>query len=197
MQDVNSKRERIKELTDLLNRASKAYYAEDAEIMDNLTYDRLYDELAALEEETNIRYADSPTIRVGYEAVDELPKMQHERPMLSLDKTKDPETLRSFIGENKTLLSWKMDGLTIVLTYTGGELSLAVTRGDGRIGEVVTPNARAFKDLPLSISFKGELILRGEAYITYEDFEEINRRIEDAVQNTKIREISAAVRSAS
>ena len=180
MQDVNSKRERIKELTDLLNRASKAYYAEDAEIMDNLTYDRLYDELAALEEETNIRYADSPTIRVGYEAVDELPKMQHERPMLSLDKTKDPETLRSFIGENRTLLSWKMDGLTIVLTYTGGELSLAVTRGDGRIGEVVTPNARAFKDLPLSISFKGELILRGEAYITYEDFEEINRRIEDA-----------------
>jgi len=155
VQAADEKKERIKELTDLLNRASRAYYAEDAEIMDNFTYDRLYDELAALEEETGIRYADSPTNRVGYEAVDELPKMEHERPMLSLDKTKDVETLRSFIGDNRTLLSWKMDGLTIVLSYTGGELALAVTRGDGRIGEVITANARAFKDLPLSIPFKG------------------------------------------
>ena len=180
MQAADEKKERIKELTDLLNRASRAYYAEDAEIMDNFTYDRLYDELAALEEETGIRYADSPTNRVGYEAVDELPKMEHERPMLSLDKTKDVETLRSFIGDNRTLLSWKMDGLTIVLSYTGGELALAVTRGDGRIGEVITANARAFKDLPLSIPFKGELVIRGEAYITYDDFEKINEKLGDA-----------------
>ena len=178
MQEMET-RTRIKELTELLNKASRAYYAEDIEIMDNLTYDRLYDELENLEKSTGIRYADSPTQRVGYESVEELPKMQHERPMLSLDKTKDIETLRSFIGENETLLSWKMDGLTIVLTYRDGKLAQAVTRGDGRIGEVVTANARVFKDLPQTIPYQGELILRGEAYITYKDFEEINESIGD------------------
>ena len=175
-----AKENRIKELVKLLNEASKAYYAEDTEIMDNFTYDRLYDELEALEKETGIFMSDSPTRNVGYESVDDLPKMQHERPMLSLDKTKDVEVLRAFIGDNKTLLSWKMDGLTIVITYRDGELYQAVTRGDGRIGEVVTNNAKVFKGLPVSIPFRGELIIRGEAYITYEDFEEINRQIGDA-----------------
>ena len=175
-----AKENRIKELVKLLNEASKAYYAEDTEIMDNFTYDRLYDELEALEKETGIFMSDSPTRNVGYESVDDLPKMQHERPMLSLDKTKDVEVLRTFIGDNKTLLSWKMDGLTIVITYRDGELYQAVTRGDGRIGEVVTNNAKVFKGLPVSIPFRGELIIRGEAYITYEDFEEINRQIGDA-----------------
>ncbi len=175
-----AKESRIKELVKLLNEASKAYYAEDTEIMDNFTYDRLYDELEALERETGIFMSDSPTRNVGYESVDDLPKMQHEKPMLSLDKTKDVEVLRAFIGDNKTLLSWKMDGLTIVITYRNGELYQAVTRGDGRVGEVVTNNAKVFKGLPVSIPFGGELIIRGEAYITYEDFEEINRQIGDA-----------------
>ncbi len=170
---------RIKELTDLLNAASKAYYAEDKEIMDNLTYDRLYDELAALEKESGIILSGSPTVNVGYEAVEELPKMEHAYPMLSLDKTKDAEALKSFIGANKTIISWKIDGLTVVLTYRGGSLNLALTRGNGVTGEVVTNNVRVFKDLPVSISFKGELVLRGEAYITYKDFEEINKNIED------------------
>ena len=177
---TSDEKNRIRELTDLLNKADRAYYAEDAEIMDNLTYDRLKDELAELEEKTGIRFADSPSVRVGYQAVDELPKVQHERPMLSLDKTKDVEVLRSFVGDQKTLLSWKMDGLTIVLEYRAGELYRAVTRGDGHIGEEVTPNARVFKDLPQKIPFKGELVIRGEAYITYQDFEEINNNIEDA-----------------
>ena len=172
--------ERMKELTALLNEASRAYYAEDREIMSNFEYDRLYDELTALEQETGTVLAGSPTLHVGYEAVDSLPKETHERPMLSLDKTKDREALRSFIGANRTLLSWKMDGLTIVLTYRGGGLEKAVTRGNGVIGEVVTANARTFIGLPLRIPFTGELVLRGEAVIGYSDFEQINSTIEDA-----------------
>ena len=171
---------RIKELIQKLNEASKAYYAEDREIMDNFTYDKLYDELASLEEESGIYMSDSPTQKVGYEAVKSLPEAYHEQPMLSLDKTKSVEELKSFIGNNKTLLSWKMDGLTIVLTYRNGELSDAVTRGNGIRGEVVTNNARVFKGLPLRIPFKGELVLRGEAYITYADFEAINEENPDA-----------------
>ena len=178
-EEKNGVEKRIRELTGQLNEASRAYYAEDREIMDNMTYDRLYDELVRLEEESGIILSDSPTHSVGYAAVDELPKMAHERPMLSLEKTKDLETLRGFIGENRTLLSWKMDGLTIVLTYRGGTLALAVTRGNGRVGEVVTNNALTFKDLPVSVPFTGELVLRGEAYITYADFERINRDLED------------------
>ncbi len=170
---------RIKELIRTLNAASKAYYAQDREIMDNFTYDRLYRELEELEEKSGILMSDSPTANVGYEAVDELPKIQHDQPMLSLDKTKDIEALRSFVGNRKTLLSWKMDGLTVVLTYRNGSLEQAVTRGNGQVGEIVTNNARVFRDLPLSIPFKGELILRGEAYITYADFEQINNEIED------------------
>lgn len=171
--------DRMKELSVILQKASKAYYQEDREIMSNLEYDRLYDELIRLEKETQMVLAGSPTISVGYEAVYELPKETHEAPMLSLDKTKDREVLRGFIGKHKTLLSWKMDGLTIVLTYKEGNLLKAVTRGNGVIGEVVTNNARVFENIPHKIPYKGELILRGEAIITYSEFEKINSSIED------------------
>ena len=176
---MQSKQYRMKELVEILNRAGRAYYQEDREIMSNYEYDALYDELQALEEETGTVFSDSPTVQVGYEAVDALPKEAHARPMLSLDKTKDREALRAFIGEHKTILSWKMDGLTIVLTYRDGQLYKAVTRGNGTVGEVVTANARKFKNLPLRISYQGELVLRGEAIITYSDFEKINEEIED------------------
>ena len=175
-----NQRERMKELIGRLQEAAKAYYQENREIMSNLEYDRLYDELQKLEAETGVVLAGSPSLTVGYEAVDELPKEAHERPMLSLDKTKDKEALKNFIGSQKTLLSWKLDGLTIVLTYRGGELDKAVTRGNGVIGEVVTNNARVFVNLPLKVPYQGELILRGEALITYSDFEEINRTIPEA-----------------
>lgn len=171
---------RMKELGEKLREASRTYYQEDREIMPNVEYDALYDELSALEKETGIVLADSPTVSVGYEAVDQLPKEEHERPMLSLDKTKEREALREFIGEHPTLLSWKLDGLTIVLTYENGELVKAVTRGNGIVGEVITNNAKVFKNIPLKISFKGRLILRGEAIITYSDFEKINETIGDA-----------------
>ena len=171
--------ERMKELIPVLQEAAKAYYQEDREIMSNFEYDKLYDELENLEKETGVTLAGSPTVSVGYEALDELPKEAHETPMLSLDKTKDVEALRDFIGDHKTLLSWKMDGLTIVLTYGDGKLQKAVTRGNGVVGEVITNNARVFKNIPLQISFKGDLVLRGEAIINYSDFEKINEEIED------------------
>lgn len=171
---------KMKELGEKLREASRAYYQEDREIMSNVEYDALYDTLSALEKETGIVLADSPTVNVGYEAVEQLPKEEHERPMLSLDKTKEREALREFIGEHPTLLSWKLDGLTIVLIYENGELIKAVTRGNGIVGEVITNNARVFKNIPLKISFKGRLVLRGEAIITYSDFEKINETIGDA-----------------
>ena len=171
---------KMKELGEKLREASRAYYQEDREIMSNVEYDALYDTLSALEKETGIVLADSPTVNVGYEAVEQLPKEEHERPMLSLDKTKEREALREFIGEHPTLLSWMLDGLTIVLTYENGELIKAVTRGNGIVGEVITNNARVFKNIPLKISFKGRLVLRGEAIITYSDFEKINETIGDA-----------------
>lgn len=170
---------RMKELVHQLNEASKAYYQENRELMSNLEYDRLYDELVSLEKETGTVLANSPTVQVGYEAVEELPKEAHESPMLSLDKTKEVDVLREFIGNQKCLMSWKMDGLTIVLTYRDGQLEKAVTRGNGTIGEVVTNNAKVFENLPLQIPFQGELVLRGEAVITYSDFERINEEIED------------------
>lgn len=170
---------RMKELVDRLGEAAKAYYQQDRELMSNQEYDALYDALLELEKRTGVVLADSPTVQVGYEAVDELPKEAHESKMLSLDKTKDREVLRSFIGERKTLLSWKLDGLTVVLTYQNGALQKAVTRGNGTIGEVVTNNARVFKNIPLQIPCKEEVILRGEALICYSDFERINREIPD------------------
>ncbi|MBE5867547.1 MAG: NAD-dependent DNA ligase LigA [Lachnospiraceae bacterium] len=175
----STKIERIKELTELLTRASRAYYAEDREIMSNFEYDRLYDELTALEEETGMVLAGSPTQTVGYEAVEELPKQHHETPMLSLGKTKSREELKDWLQDKSGILSWKLDGLTIVLTYREGRLEKAVTRGNGEVGEVITGNARTFKNLPLTIPYQGELVLRGEAVITYQDFEEINGKIQD------------------
>lgn len=174
-----SKQDRIKELVELLNRAGKAYYQESHEIMSNYEYDALYDELVALEKETGMVLANSPTINVGYEVLSELPKETHEKPMLSLDKTKEVEGLKNFLGDKEGLLSWKLDGLTIVLTYEDGKLVKAVTRGNGEVGEVVTNNAKTFKNIPLSVPFKEQLVLRGEAVIKYTDFEEINSKIED------------------
>lgn len=176
---MDGKLRRIKELTEILTKASKAYYQDDQEIMSNLAYDKLYEELEALEKETGIVLAGSPTVTVGYESVDELPKERHERPMLSLDKTKDVEVLKSFVGDQKALMSWKLDGLTVVLTYREGTLFKAVTRGNGEVGEVITNNARVFENIPLSIPYQEELILRGEAVISYRDFIKINEEIED------------------
>ena len=170
---------RMRELIPVLQKASRAYYAQDTEIMSNFEYDRLYDELKALEDETGIVLAGSPTHKVGYETLSELPKEEHERPMLSLDKTKSVEELAAFAGTHKSLLSWKLDGLTVVVTYRDGELYKAVTRGNGYVGEVITPNARVFVNLPAKIPYKGELVIRGEAIITYSDFERINRSIEE------------------
>ncbi len=170
---------RIKDLTALLGEASKAYYAEGREIMPNIEYDRLYDELEMLEKETGVVMAGSPTQKVGYEVLSELPKEIHPEPMLSLSKTKNPDELISWLGDKAALLSWKMDGLTVVLTYNDGKLTKAVTRGNGEVGEVVTANAKTFKNLPLTIPFKGELVLRGEAVIKYSDFEKINSEITD------------------
>ena len=175
----NDKMNRMKELAATLNSASKAYYAQDMEIMSNYEYDRLYDELTALEEETGIILTNSPTVHVGYEAVDELPKERHERPMLSLGKTKNREELRDWLNGKEALLSWKLDGLTIVLTFFAGKLAKAVTRGNGEVGEVITNNAKVFQNVPLSIPFQGELVLRGEAVISYSEFEKINSRIEE------------------
>lgn len=175
----NNKIKRMKELIGILNQASYAYYAKDTEIMSNYEYDALYDELMALEEETGMVLSNSPTVSVGYEAVDELPKERHEKPMLSLAKTKSREELRDWLNGKEALLSWKLDGLTIVLTYQDGELLKAVTRGNGEIGEVITNNARVFKNIPHRIAFKGRLILRGEAVITYSDFEKMNAEISD------------------
>ncbi len=170
----------MKELIALLNEASKAYYQQSEEIMSNFEYDKLYDELVALEASTGITLAGSPTVNVGYEVLSDLPKEAHPSKMLSLDKTKDPEALAAWLGDKEGVLSWKLDGLTVVLTYRNGKLEKAVTRGNGEIGEVITPNARTFENLPLTIDFKGELILRGEAVISYADFGKINEEITDA-----------------
>lgn len=170
---------RIKELVEILNKASKAYYQDANEIMSNLEYDRLYDELTELEKETGMVMANSPTIHVGYEVVSELPKEHHDSPMLSLDKTKEVTALAEFAGERECLLSWKLDGLTVVLSYEKGELVKAVTRGNGQVGEVITNNAKVFKNVPLNIPHQGSLTLRGEAIIKYSDFKKINEEIEE------------------
>ena len=176
---AENRMERMRELVSLLNRASEAYYAKDEEIISNFEYDKLYDELTALEKELGVTLAESPSAKVGYEAVEELPKERHETPMLSLAKTKSREELRDWLNGRDALLSWKLDGLTIVLTYRKGTLQKAVTRGNGEVGEVITNNALVFRNIPLTIPFQGDLILRGEAVITYSGFEKINREIED------------------
>lgn len=179
------KQDRMQELVELLNKAGRAYYQEAEEIMSNYEYDKLYDELLALEKELGITLSNSPTVNVGYEVLSELPKERHEKPMLSLDKTKNVGELKEFLGEQKAVISWKMDGLTIVLTYRDGELYKAVTRGNGEVGEVITNNARVFKNVPIKIAYQGELILRGEAVIGYKDFEKINAEIEDVESKYK------------
>lgn len=177
---MEDKKTLIKEKIELLNRAARAYYQDAEEIMTNFEYDKLYDELEALEKETGIVLGNSPTQRVGYEVLSELPKEAHPSRMLSLDKTKEREALAAWLGGQKGLLSWKLDGLTIVLTYENGSLIKALTRGNGEIGEVITSNARVFANVPVEIPYKGRLVLRGEAVIRYSDFEKINRSIEDA-----------------
>ena len=183
--DNDKKITRMKELAGILTNASRVYYAEDREIMSNYEYDKLYDELVSLEEDTGIVLAGSPTQRVGYEAVDNLPKEKHASPMLSLGKTKERAELADWLGDKEGLLSWKLDGLTVVLTYENGELSKAVTRGNGEVGEVITANAKTFINLPLRIPYKERLVLRGEAVISYPDFEKINSAITDADEKYK------------
>lgn len=176
---MNNKLQAMKDKIEILNRAAKAYYQENTEIMPNIEYDRLYDELLELEKETGVVLSTSPSINVGYELLSSLPKEKHEKPMLSLDKTKEVGTLKEWIGTERGLLSWKLDGLTIVLTYEGGKLVKAVTRGTGEVGEVITNNVKVFTNIPINISYKGNLILRGEAIIRYSDFERINNEIDD------------------
>ncbi len=175
-----TKTQRMKELVRELSAAARAYYQESREIMTNYDYDRLYDELLSLEAETGTVLSGSPTQKVGYEVLSELPKEEHERPMLSLDKTKSVETLQGWLGDQRALLSWKLDGLTVVLTYRDGALQKAVTRGNGLIGEVITNNVKVFRNVPLQIPFRGELVLRGEALMRYSDFQRINEAIPEA-----------------
>ncbi len=182
---TDSKKERIQYLVTTLNSASQKYYAQDDEVMSNFEYDRLYDELTALEQETGYVLSNSPTVRVGYEAVDELPKERHEKPMLSLGKTKDRNELAGWLDGHEGLLSWKLDGLTVVLNYFDGKLAKAVTRGNGEIGEIVTNNARTFINLPHEIAYKGNLVIRGEAVIGYRDFEKINRSLPEGTPEYK------------
>ncbi|MDF2673745.1 MAG: ligase LigA, partial [Clostridiales bacterium] len=169
----------MKDKIKILNEASRAYYQENREIMPNIEYDKLYDELLELERETGIVLSNSPSINVGYELLSSLPKEQHEKPMLSLDKTKEVGALKEWLGNQEGVISWKLDGLTIVLTYDGGKLVKAVTRGNGEVGEVITNNVKVFKNIPLNISYSENLILRGEAIIRYSDFERINNEIGD------------------
>lgn len=185
MKDNNDRRKRLEELTAKLDMAARAYYQESSEIMSNREYDKLYDELEALEKELGIVLAGSPTVRVGYEIVSSLPKERHPSPMLSLDKTKKIEELKSWIGDRDGLLSWKLDGLTIVLTYEDGRLVKAVTRGNGTTGEVITNNAKVFDNIPVIVPYKERFTIRGEAVISYEDFEKINIDMGDAAVKYK------------
>lgn len=173
----DDKIDRIHELVNILNKARYAYEQEDEEIMSNYEYDKLYDELKALEEETGTILNNSPTVNVGYEVVSDLPKKTHQTPMLSLEKTKERDELIAFLNGREGVLSWKLDGLTVVLTYDNGVLTEAVTRGNGEVGEVVTANAKTFENLPRKIAYTGHLVLRGEATISYADFEAINNSL--------------------
>ena len=180
-----NKENRMKEIIEQLNEAAKVYYQGEDEIMSNYEYDALYDELISLETETGIVLPNSPTVNVGYEVISKLEKEKHEEKALSLDKTKDRIALRDWLGSNEGVLSWKLDGLTIVLTYDNGKLSKAVTRGNGEIGEIVTHNAKFFEGVPKKIDYEGHLVVRGEALITYSEFERINASIEDETDRYK------------
>ena len=185
---MTAKQKRMLDLIQVLNRARKAYYEDKTELMSNYEYDKLEAELEALERETGTILANSPTQQVGYEVVSKLPKEAHAVPALSLDKTKEVDRLVEFLGDREGVLSWKLDGLTVVLTYEDGKLAKAVTRGNGQIGEVITPNAKTFVNVPLTIPFKDPLVIRGEALITYEDFERINQELPEGRSLIRIRE---------
>lgn len=179
------KKQRIKELVQQLDEALRVYEQEDREIMTNFEYDKRYDELVQLEQETGMILSNSPTQRAGYEILSELPKEQHESPMLSLDKTKDVQALKEWLGNKNGRLSWKLDGLTIVLTYQNGELVKAVTRGNGEVGEVITTNAKVFKNIPITIGYKSDMVIRGEAVIKYSDFKKLNETITEEAAKYK------------
>ena len=176
---MDKKLNRMKELIEILNNASRLYYQYSTPIMTDFEYDKLYDELEKLEKETNTVLSNSPTQNVEPEAIDSLVKVEHPAPMLSLSKTKSISELASFLGNQEGLISWKLDGLTIVLTYKDGKLSSGVTRGNGIIGEVVTENVKKFKNIPLTIPYKGTLVVRGEAVIKYSDFNKMNEELDD------------------
>ena len=176
---MDKKLNRMKELIEILNNASRLYYQYSTPIMTDFEYDKLYDELEKLEKETNTVLSNSPTQNVEPEAIDSLVKVEHPAPMLSLSKTKSISELASFLENQEGLLSWKLDGLTIVLTYKDGKLSSGVTRGNGIIGEVVTENVKKFKNIPLTITYKGTLVVRGEAVIKYSDFNKMNEELDD------------------
>lgn len=176
---MDKKLNRMKELIEILNNASRLYYQYSTPIMTDFEYDKLYDELEKLEKETNTILSNSPTQNVEPEAIDSLVKVEHPAPMLSLSKTKSISELASFLGNQEGLISWKLDGLTIVLTYKDGKLSSGVTRGNGIIGEVVTENVKKFKNIPLTIPYKGTLVVRGEAVIKYSDFNKMNEELDD------------------
>ena len=195
--EKKKKTKRMRELVELLNKARRAYEQENTEIMSNFEYDRLYDELLSLEKELETTLASSPTVNVGYEVLSELPKERHETPMLSLDKTKDVERLREFLGDQQAVISWKMDGLTIVLTYENGVLKKAVTRGNREIGEVVTNNAKVFRNVPLSIPFKGSLCFGEKLLFLIKILKRSMKKSEMPMQNTRIPVTCAADRSAS
>ena len=183
---MSDKIDRMKELTEVLNQAARVYYQGKDEIMSNREYDSLYDELFALEKESGVVLAGSPTQRVGYEVLSELPKERHLSQMLSLDKTKDAAQLVEWLGGQEGLLSWKLDGLTVVLTYEKGELVKAVTRGNGQVGEVITNNARVFQNIPLKIPCKGQVVLRGEAVIPYSEFLRINKELPERSEERRV-----------
>ena len=182
---MTDKKQEMLMLVEKLNEAARAYYATDEEIMTNREYDQLYERLEVLEKEIGMILSNSPTQRVGYEVVSELPKVAHSTPMLSLDKTKDPLVLRTWLNQHSGVLSWKLDGLTVVLTYRDGKLFQAVTRGNGEVGEEITNNARVFANIPLHIPYEDELVVRGEAIITYQDFARINAAIEHESEKYK------------
>lgn len=169
--------ERIKELNQQLNQYRDSYYNNSVSEISDYEYDKLFDELKRLEEETNIVMANSPTHTVGYEVKSKLEKVKHSHPMLSLDKTKSVDELKKFAGSQDCLLTCKMDGLTVLLTYENGKLIQAETRGNGEIGEDITHNAKVFENIPLYIDYLGYLEVEGEAIITYSDFEKINSRL--------------------
>ena len=173
------KLEKIKEIITTLNKASTAYYKYDKPVMTDKQYDDLYDELLALEKDTNIILSNSPTQNVSGEVIESLQKIPHTRPMLSANKTKDMKDVCDFISKNRTIESWKLDGLTIVSRYENGVLKQAITRGNGEVGEDVTHTFKTCINLPLQLSEPVNIEVRGECVISWESFNRLNESLED------------------